>query len=175
MKIGKHRGESFADVAAQDRQYCAWILREKDLATGLKKFKTHLENAHGGIVPVGKHKGKYFDELLVSEPGYCQWVSTLKKDPGAFGPLIQYMECPRQRKDEGKVERKIEGKNEEPAEKKQRMDVDVCKICFQHKINTCLVPCGHMVACLSCAQRLREEPCSICKQAVDFVQKTYRA
>ena len=175
MKIGKHRGESFADVAAQDRQYCAWILREKDLATGLKKFKTHLENAHGGIVPVGKHKGKYFDELLVSEPGYCKWVSTLKKDPGAFGPLIQYMECPRQRKDEGKVERKVEGKNEEPAKKKQRVDVDMCRICFQHNINTCLVPCGHMVACLSCAERLREEPCPICRRAVDIVQKTYHA
>ena len=135
----------------------------------------HLENVHGGIVPVGKHKGKYFDELLVSEPGYCKWVSTLKKDPGAFGPLIQYMECPRQRKDEGKVERKVEGKNEEPAKKKQRVDVDVCRICFQHKINTCLVPCGHMVACLSCGLRLREEPCPICRRAVDIVQKTYHA
>ena len=162
LKVGKHRGQSFADVAAQDRQYCAWILREKDLATGLKKFKAHLENAHGGIVPVGKHKGKFFDELLASAPDYCEWVSSLKKDPGAFGPLIEYMERARQREDE-------------PAKKKQRVDADMCKICYENDINTCLVPCGHMVACLSCAERLREEPCSICKQAVDFVQKTYRA
>ena len=102
-------------------------------------------------------------------------MSTLKKDPGAFGPLMQYMECPRQRKDEGKVERKVEGKNEEPAKKKQRVDVDMCRICFQHNINTCLVPCGHVVACLSCAERLGDEPCPICKQPVAFVQKTYRA
>ena len=163
LKVGKHRGQSFADVAAQDRQYCAWILREKDLATGLKKFKAHLENAHGGIVPVGKHKGKLCDELLASAPDYCEWVSSLKKDPGAFGPLIEYMECAGQHK------------NEEPAKKKQRVDVDVCRICFQHKINTCLVPCGHMVACLSCGLRLREEPCPMCRRAVDIVQKTYHA
>ena len=163
LKVGKHRGQSFADVAAQDRQYCAWILREKDLATGLKKFKAHLENAHGGIVPVGKHKGKFFDELLASAPDYCEWVSSLKKDPGAFGPLIKYMERARQREDE------------EPAPKKQRVDADMCKICYQADINTCLVPCGHVVACLSCAERLGDEPCPICKQPVAFVQKTYRA
>ena len=90
-------------------------------------------------------------------------MSSLKKDPGAFGPLIEYMERARQREED------------EPAQKKQRVDADMCKICYMNDINTCLVPCGHVVACLSCAERLGDEPCPIRKQAVAFVQKTYRA
>ena len=34
LKLGKHRGSSFFDVE-NDRAYCAWVLRGKDLAPGM--------------------------------------------------------------------------------------------------------------------------------------------
>ena len=68
LKLGKHRGHSFADVASRDRSYCAWILREKDLPQGFKKFRAHLIDTHGGVVPVGKHRGQFFDFVRASDP-----------------------------------------------------------------------------------------------------------
>ena len=91
LKLGKHRGHSFADVASRDRSYCAWILREKDLPQGFKKFRAHLIDTHGGVVPVGKHRGQFFDFVRASDPDYCAWVVSLQADPGAFEPFIEYL------------------------------------------------------------------------------------
>ena len=57
LRRGKHRGRRFEDVAAIDRGYCAWVLREKALP--LHSFYRYLIKAHGGILNVGKHKGRY--------------------------------------------------------------------------------------------------------------------
>ena len=64
-----------------------------------------------------------------------------------------------------------------PPAKKLRVDeaTNTCKICYQSEINTVFVPCGHIVACSECAERLQEKPCPICKYDVCFVQKTFRA
>ena len=57
LKLGKHLGKSFEEVASHDRSYCAWVLREKILVAGLRKFRAHLLSTHGGFVRIGKHKG----------------------------------------------------------------------------------------------------------------------
>ena len=62
LRRGKHRGRRFEDVAAIDRGYCAWVLREKVLP--LHSFYRYLIKAHGGILNVGKHKGRFFDKVL---------------------------------------------------------------------------------------------------------------
>ena len=163
LKLGKHRGHSFADVASRDRSYCAWILREKDLPQGFKKFRAHLIDTHGGVVPVGKYRGQFFDFVRASDPDFCAWVVSLKADPSAFEPNIQYLFRA------GLLD------EESPAKKPRADKDDLCKICFVQEIRTCQVPCGHLVACMMCAERLGEDPCPICKQPVAFVQKTYRA
>ena len=163
LKIGKHVGCSFTEVAKSDRSYCAWVLRTQDLPRSLKKFKMHLVDTHGGMLTIGKYRGKFFDEVMKEDEDYCQWVMSLRtSDPGAFGDFITFM---------------LKNPPVEPPAKKKRGDegTDTCKICFDQEIDTVLVPCGHVVACSSCAERLQDKPCPICKSGVCFVQKTYRA
>ena len=50
LRLGKHRGQRYEEVAAADRGYCAWILREKALPQGFSSFYKYLINVHGGIM-----------------------------------------------------------------------------------------------------------------------------
>ena len=67
---GKHRGCTFADVAANEKGYASWVLRTdtQSLPTSLQMFQDYLTNSHGGILTVGKHKGKYFVDVLENDP-----------------------------------------------------------------------------------------------------------
>ena len=160
LRVGKYRGVAFEEVAQRDRSYCAWVLREQP--HGLKKFYKYLVETHGGLLHIGKHRGKYFDEVMLEDEDYADWVLSLRGDPGGFKQLIAYMV-------------KNPPVDEPPPSKRQRADEETCKICFQEEVNTVLVPCGHIVACSKCAERLQEKPCPICKSGVCFVQKTFRA
>ena len=159
LRVGKYRGAAFEEVAQRDRSYCAWVLREQP--HGLKKFYKYLVERHGGLLHIGKHKGKYFDEVMLEDEDYADWVMSLRGDPGGFKQFIHYMSN--------------NPAVDEQASKKLRADEETCKICHQEQINTVLVPCGHIVACSKCAERLQEKPCPICKSGVCFVQKTFRA
>ena len=137
LQAGKHRGRSFADVSIADRCYCCWVLREKNLGRALTHFRKYLVEVHGGIMVIGKHKGKFFNEVLDLDPDYCSWVMTLQTNPGAFAKFIDYIKIREHMK---------EDYDAAPPEQHRSpsMASDVCKICFEHNINTCLVPCGHM-------------------------------
>ena len=67
---GKHRGATFADVAATDKGYASWVLRTdfQSLPTSLQMFQEYLTSTHGGILTVGKHKSKYFSDVLENDP-----------------------------------------------------------------------------------------------------------
>ena len=166
LKLGKHLGKSFEEVASHDRSYCAWVLREKILVAGLRKFRAHLLSTHGGLLHIGKHKGKFFDEVLQQDEDYCSWVKSLSGDPGAFGAFIAYLQ------DQEREQEEVNA----PQKKKRRVqeEEETCKICFNGPINSVLVPCGHVFACMRCAERLAST-CPICKQEICYVQKTFRA
>ena len=42
-----------------------------------------------------------------------------------------------------------------------------CKVCMVGRRDTVFVPCGHMVCCVRCAQRVHE--CPVCRIAIDDV------
>lgn len=42
-----------------------------------------------------------------------------------------------------------------------------CKICFENKVNTVLIRCGHMGVCLDCSRQL--DKCPICRSEIDQV------
>jgi len=51
-----------------------------------------------------------------------------------------------------------------------------CCVCFDSKIDTVLVPCGHLCLCLSCAKVITEQNpkrCPICKTNIQNVVKTF--
>ena len=165
LRLGKHRGASFETVAQQDRSYCAWIFREHP--QGFKRFHKYLAGHHGGVIAVGKYKGQFFDEVLRNDPGYARWVQTLGSDPGAFKVFYDWLQTHPAKDDD-----------EEPEEheaKKTKKDDDTCKICCVRNIDSVLVPCGHVISCMSCSERFDGGPCPICKQGVALVLKTYRA
>ena len=68
LRCGKHSGRPFADVAAGDPSYCAWVLRERAngtrLSRDLKAFANYVQDVHGGVLVVGTHSGRFFDEVL---------------------------------------------------------------------------------------------------------------
>ena len=54
-------------------------------------------------------------------------------------------------------------------------DADACKICLDLAIETCFVPCGHMMACLTCGVQLLKKPCPMCRTTVKKVVRTCKA
>lgn len=47
----------------------------------------------------------------------------------------------------------------------------ICKICYTNPIELVFLPCGHLVSCLSCAQRLSKCPC--CRETITTRIRTY--
>ena len=95
LRCGKHRDCTFAQVA-EDRGYCAWVLRVtadgKRLPRDLRAFCNYIKDRHGGVLCVGKHKHRFFDEVLKDDPDYAAWAATLQ-NPGsamrAFSAFVQ--------------------------------------------------------------------------------------
>lgn len=50
-----------------------------------------------------------------------------------------------------------------------------CKICFANKINTVIIPCGHLCVCDSCAKYLTgpKPTCPICRSAISKIIRAY--
>jgi hypothetical protein len=168
LRLGKHRGQRYEEVATADRGYCAWILREKALPQGFSSFYKYLFNVHGGIMHVGKHKGRFFDEVLTEAPDYCEWALTLQAPSDCFQPFIAYSRAHLQKETAppAKKPRAEEGKYQDGTEK-------VCAICCDRRRDSVLVPCGHIVACMECGMKFDDQNCPICKQYVSLVVKTY--
>ena len=161
MRLGKHRGRSFAEVTRIDRPYCAWVLRAEP--STFQRFHAYLQKSHGGLLEMGKHKGLFFDELLASEPDYCAWVVNLKDPGGGFHKLIHWLSK--------HFEPPQEEEEAEPPSKKPK-NTDECKICFDRIVDSVFVPCGHVLACMTCATSV--EKCPVCK-GVCVAFRTYRA
>ena len=158
LRVGKHKGKRFEDVADLDRGYCAWVLREK--AVPLNSFYRYLVRAHGGILQVGRHKGRFFNEVVSEAPDYCDWALCLTDPSETLQLFIDYARVHRQA---------------EPPVKKAKGGEQMCVVCFDGSIHAAFVPCGHLVCCLACAQKLDGRPCPICKHLVEMVLKTYAA
>eukprot|EP00123_Amoebidium_parasiticum_P001372 comp12443_c0_seq1/m.7364 comp12443_c0_seq1/g.7364 ORF comp12443_c0_seq1/g.7364 comp12443_c0_seq1/m.7364 type:complete len:396 (-) comp12443_c0_seq1:563-1750(-) len=50
-----------------------------------------------------------------------------------------------------------------------------CAICMERPSNTVFIQCGHMAACIACADLLwsRGDPCPICRATIRFVQRVF--
>ena len=63
FKNGKYAGQSFERIAADDRRYSAWALREEreggQLSRNLAAFVKYVKGHHGGLMSLGKHRGLY--------------------------------------------------------------------------------------------------------------------
>ena len=55
----------------------------------------------------------------------------------------------------------------------QAVDI-VCKVCFNNRVETVLVPCGHAVVCGYCAETI-DDVCPICRKGVSQILKTFAA
>ncbi len=48
-----------------------------------------------------------------------------------------------------------------------------CRVCYSERVDTVLIPCGHLCCCSSCAGRLTN--CPICRQSIRSTVHTYIA
>ena len=156
MRHGKHRGHSFAEVAQMDRSYCSWVLRSEPGT--FMNFHKYLKKTHRGILEMGRHKGMFFDDLFASQQDYCRWVMNLE-DPGAgFHKLIDWLKK-KHSQEEAPAATSAATHTAEPVAKKFKSEE--CKICYDKVIDSVFVPCGHVAACITCADKL--EACPICQ------------
>ena len=161
LRCGKHAGAHFHDVAATDKQYCGWVLRERAegraLPRDLKQFASYLRREHGGVVAVGKHRGSFFDDVLRDDEDYCGWVCSLENPSKPMAEFAKYV------KEHG-----------ERSRKRRREGGDMCAICFDASVDTAFVPCGHMTACLDCARRVHQSGrCPICREPIVDILQTF--
>ena len=131
LRCGKHSGRPFADVAAADPSYCAWVLRERAngtrLSRYLKAFANYVQDVHGGVLVVGKHSGRFFDEVLRDDADYAECAASLENPSKLMVDFRDYVKKQRKRP-------RVEGS-------------DICSVCLDKTIDTAFVPCGHMTAC----------------------------
>ena len=50
---------------------------------------------------------------------------------------------------------------------------DLCKLCFDRRIDTVMIPCGHMVVCRHCGKKVKD--CPICRKPFDGIIRTFKA
>ena len=50
-------------------------------------------------------------------------------------------------------------------------DLSRCAVCLDKAANVVMVPCGHIFACQTCGQKLKE--CAVCRASVSQVLKVY--
>ena len=158
LKYGKHTGAPYEKVAAEDRKYCAWILREEresnQLSRNMKAFAHYLKTQHGGLMTVGKHAGKFFDELLREEPEYASWVMTLSQPSNAMKEFSNYV-VEQQHIDADHATRK-RARDEAHGGK--------CILCLDRALTAAFIPCGHCVCCHECASTMASNRCPICRK-----------
>ena len=51
----------------------------------------------------------------------------------------------------------------------------LCQICYEGEIDAVFYTCGHMVACLTCARMMQNQPCPVCRKDVRDVIRVYKA
>jgi baculoviral IAP repeat-containing protein 7/8 len=52
-------------------------------------------------------------------------------------------------------------------------DLLMCKICYENRVDTCFMPCGHVVSCFKCAVSFTQ--CPLCRRVCKSVQKLFFA
>lgn len=48
-----------------------------------------------------------------------------------------------------------------------------CKICLSEPVTVTFIPCGHTVSCESCAEKLNNSKCVICRETIEKKIKIY--
>ena len=159
LRCGKHSGHAFADIAATDVGYCAWVLREKAngtrLSRDLKAFANYIQDVHGGVLVVGRHSGRFFADVLRDDPDYCAWAASLESPSKLLIGFHEYVKRQQRRRPRDTGD-------------------DTCSICMDRTIDSAFIPCGHQAACVECARRL-EGPCPICREPIADVLQTFLA
>lgn len=61
--------------------------------------------------------------------------------------------------------------NEAQSVKKPVDDARMCKICYGEELGAVFLPCGHIVACVKCAQGMVN--CALCRQPVTMTIRTF--
>jgi len=198
IRCGKYTGRSFEHVAAEDRDYCGWILRASDdgkrLPRDLNSFGKFLREHHGGVLCVGKFRQQhtFFDEVVREDPGYCEWVSELD-DPGpGLKGFAKYLKEQRSAAESSSIETtestETAGTAEtatrttettpSPPPKRRRKEpaaAQTCSVCYTKPVECAFVPCGHASCCLRCARLVDDADgrCPICRQEIAMTQRIF--
>ena len=190
IRCGKYTGRSFEHVAAEDRDYCGWILRASDdgkrLPRDLNSFGKFLREHHGGVLCVGKFRQQhtFFDEVVREDPGYCDWVSSLE-DPGpglkSFAKYLQEQrraaETTESTETAGTTATTRTTKTPSPPPKRRRKEpaAQTCSVCYTKPVECAFVPCGHVSCCLRCARLVDDADgrYPICRQEIAMVQRIF--
>ena len=56
---------------------------------------------------------------------------------------------------------------------KKNNDDENCIICFDKKITTAFIPCGHLCCCFECAKKCKKK-CPMCRKSNKSIQKIYK-
>ena len=186
LRIGKHNGSTYKDVAASDRTYCSWVLSLSNPSPGLRQFARYLKNTHGGVLEVGAYRGAFFNEMLRDHPNYCIWAARL--DHPSAATMRRF--CAYVRREANNAHEipddmcsVMSDSDEDPFPKRPCPEEtheavpptrnEECKVCMASTIRTCFVPCGHMAACIPCAARLVDARCPICRASIREVVETF--
>ena len=202
LRSGKYRGHSVEDVKQRDKLYCGWLIRahreHQALPPDLRKAAKQLHRRHGGVLTVGAHKGTFFDEVLEKHPGYGDWAGSscfrsLRLDRDYWGLLRSDAEKKRSPVDlrapgdgikdfadyvlakKRCAEDEAEKENDEKRPRSEAPnDKKSCCVCMDRPATSAFVPCGHMCACLTCAQDLEHGgQCPICRGEIAMTLRIY--
>ena len=184
LRCGKYMGHSFEHVAAEDRDYYAWILRASDdgkrLPRDLTSFNNFLREHHGGVLSVGKNKAKFFDEVARDDPRYCEWVSDLDDPGGGLKSFAKYLQEQRSAAESAESSGTAGTAETTPSpppkrRREERPAAQTCSVCYMKPIECAFVPCGHASCCLRCARLVDDADgrCPICRQEIAMTQRIF--
>lgn len=180
LEHGKYAGTLFQDVAAQDKSYCFWVLKEcrsAETTPNLRAFAQYIRQEHGGVLLVGKHRGSFYKDLLSNERDYCEWAAALPEPSCALKDFSQWSRVALAGfPDEAPVPESPPKKQRAQASGAPPIGASTCTICCDAGIDSAFVPCGHSVACFECARKIdRLGTCPICRDPVNMALRLFGA
>ena len=174
LRAGKHRHKSYEQVAATDRGYCEWALREGKHYGTFRDFAAWLRRTHGGVVEFGKYRGRFYDELLDTQEEYCRWAMALRDPSDRMRGFLDFAEGRakrRPRKPPAKKSKPAPPPPPPPPPRPEENGGILCKICFAEPVKAVFYPCGH-ASCEGCSALLNSV-CPFCRADIVVVVKAF--
>ena len=120
---------------------------------------------HCGIIIMSWEEGDRPDQEHQKHSSLCEFIKEKLE-----GKCTARVEVPQ---DNSEVANLWEKTKKLQEENEQLRSQQTCKICMDESVSNYFLPCGHVVCCNTCAEKLLSRECPLCKRKIEQTMPLY--